>query len=64
MIKQVDIYLGEKANGKESMQYENFSSFITLAISDWINKLQLNLGEFNRVLFQEENNDKVVEDDD
>lgn len=58
MIKQVDIYLGENANGKISMQYENFASYITLAISDWVNKLRLDLGEFNRVLFQEESNIK------
>lgn len=55
---QVDIYLGENANGKISVQYENFASYLTLAISDWVSKLYLDLGEFNRVLFQEENNNK------
>jgi hypothetical protein len=41
-----------------STQYQNVASYITLAISDWVKHQNLNLGEFNRVLFQEASTDE------
>lgn len=52
-IIQVGIHANRDINGKIRVGYENFASCITLAISDWIKDLKVDLGEFNRILFTE-----------
>lgn len=37
------------------VDYSSASSYIVLAVSDWLKKLKLNLGKFNRIVFKEGN---------
>lgn len=54
-IKYVGVTLGRRTEGKPIRnQYENSASYMILAISDWIRSLNLDLGEFTRIMFNEE----------
>ena len=49
----------ELVSSKASSQYEFLSNYLSLSISDWIKKLKIDLGLFNRIIFEEGNRDDL-----
>lgn len=61
-MKITGVYISldcQKVNSKISTHYEFISNYLSLFISAWIKKLKLDLGKFNRFVFEEGERDDL-----
>jgi hypothetical protein len=61
-VKIIAVYISLDSKRFEAAvrsRYQFVSNYLTLFISDWIKKLKLDLGPFNRIIFEEGNSDDL-----